>query len=231
MYAGEVQGQRLTFGVSGKLIMNALVMYDRETDSLWSQILGEAVQGPLRGMRLEAVPVTQTTWRLWRELHPATLVLARGASGGDSYAGYYSNNDAGILGESLADRRLALKEFVLGVRLGESTKAYPFRALSRQPAVNDEVAGTPLLVTFDAASATGQVFERRLAGRPHTFAAAGKRSGEPLVRDGETGTLWGAVSGRALEGPLAGQQMARVPSHYAFWFGWHDFYPRTELFE
>ena len=211
--------------------MNALVMYDRETDSLWSQILGEAVQGPLKGTRLEVIPVTQTTWRLWRELHPQTLVLSGSASRGDPYAGYYSSGDAGILGQSFPDRRVGPKEFVLGLRLGDSAKAYPFRALSRQPVVNDEFAGTPVLVTFDADSATGQVFERRVAGQSLTLDAAGRQTGQLLVRDRETGTLWSAVSGRTLEGPLTGQQLARLASHYAFWFGWHDFYPSTELFE
>ncbi|MBI2911452.1 MAG: DUF3179 domain-containing protein [Chloroflexi bacterium] len=225
-----MQGRRLTFGVSGKLIMNALVMYDRETDSLWSQILGEAVQGPLKGTRLEVIPVMQTTWRLWRDLHPETLVLSV-ASRGDPYVGYYASGDAGILGQSLPDRRVGTKEFVLGLKLGDRVKAYPFRALSRQPVVNDELAGTPLLVTFEADSATGQAFERRVAGQTLTFDEAGRRAAQLLVRDRETATLWSGVTGQALEGPLAGQQLTRVPSHYAFWFGWHDFYPDTELFE
>ena len=75
VYAREIEGRELLFGVSGKLIMNALVMYDRETDSLWSQFLGVAVKGPLERTPLEPIGTTLTEWATWRELHPDTLVL------------------------------------------------------------------------------------------------------------------------------------------------------------
>ena len=45
MYAAEVGKQKLTFGVSGMLWNRSLVMYDKETGTLWSHILGEAMQG------------------------------------------------------------------------------------------------------------------------------------------------------------------------------------------
>ena len=62
MYDREIDGQEVSFGVSGKLIMNVLVMYDRETDSLWSQLLGQAVAGPMKGTKLEFIEALQTTW-------------------------------------------------------------------------------------------------------------------------------------------------------------------------
>ena len=52
----------LTFGVSGKLIMNGLVMYDRETGTLWSQVIGQGVDGELKGVELTTIPALQTTW-------------------------------------------------------------------------------------------------------------------------------------------------------------------------
>ena len=55
-----MNGQVLDFGVSGKLIMNALVMFDRETGTLWSHFLSQAISGPLKGTKLENVPVTLT---------------------------------------------------------------------------------------------------------------------------------------------------------------------------
>ena len=64
-----------TFGVSGKLIMNAVVMYDRQTDTLWSQFLSRSVKGPLANQALEIVPAVQTTCQQWLNLHPDTLVL------------------------------------------------------------------------------------------------------------------------------------------------------------
>ena len=77
MYDREIEGQEYTFGVSGKLIMNVLVMYDRQTDSLWSQLLGEAVEGPLAGTKLTFIESLQTTWAEWKALHPNTLALQK----------------------------------------------------------------------------------------------------------------------------------------------------------
>ena len=64
MYVREVQRELHTFGVSGKLIMNALVMYDHQTRTLWSQFLGKGVKGTLAGVELDFLPVTQTQWSL-----------------------------------------------------------------------------------------------------------------------------------------------------------------------
>ena len=90
MYSREIDGQEYTFGVSGKLIMNALVMYDRQTKSLWGQIIGEAVDGPLAGTKLEFIPAIHTTWSNWKEMHPDTTALAKGYSGSFSnYRSYY----------------------------------------------------------------------------------------------------------------------------------------------
>ena len=61
--------------MSGKLLMNALILYDRETDTLWSQFTGEALEGPLEGGRLRLVASELTTWSAWKAQHPDTLVL------------------------------------------------------------------------------------------------------------------------------------------------------------
>ena len=76
--------------------MNVLVMFDRETNSLWSQLLGEAVEGPLEGTKLEFVPAVHTKWADWKEQYPDTRALVKGFSGSyTSYSRYYTNNSAG----------------------------------------------------------------------------------------------------------------------------------------
>ena len=70
--------------------MNALVMFDRETGTLWSHFLSQAISGPLKGTKLENVPVTLTPWGKWVETYPDTLALNKGFSGSsDPYTGYY----------------------------------------------------------------------------------------------------------------------------------------------
>jgi hypothetical protein len=74
---GSVIGFRgSNFGVSGKLYNSNLVMYDRETESLWPQILGKAVHGARKGERLESFPAVVTTWGRWKARYPETLVLS-----------------------------------------------------------------------------------------------------------------------------------------------------------
>ena len=153
----------LTFGVSGKLIMNGLVMYDDETDTLWSQVLGEAVRGPLLGTRLEMVPSTQTTWEAWQELYPDTLVLDKeGGYYRDRYESYYRNGDTGIIGETTKDRRLERKEYVIGLTSDKVAKAYPFSVLRDFQVVNDTVGSQPVLVVYKPVSGTGLVYENHI---------------------------------------------------------------------
>jgi hypothetical protein len=232
VYDREIDGTEYTFGVSGKLIMNVLVMYDRQTDSLWSQLLGEAVEGPLAGTKLTFVESLQTTWAEWKELYPETLALRKSFRGNfDNYTSYYFSGSAGVLGETRLDDRLNTKEFVVGVVLGDVARAYPFRLLNDEQVVNDELNGQPLLVVFDPESATGAVYRRDVNGQVLTFKLE-TDGGVDSIRlvDEETGTIWSAFTGEGLEGPLAGTQLERVRSTSSFWFGWKDFFPSTSVY-
>ncbi len=235
VYSREVAGQELTFGVSGKLIMNGLVMFDHQTDTLWSQILGEGVEGAMTGGRLTPIPSQMMTWSAWKAQHPDTLVLSTGGAGNtyinDTYAGYYASRDAGIMGETHEDDRLTPKEFVLGM-VGESVqRAYPLRYLVDSPILNHEFDGRSIVVAFDGENGTPTVFDRIVGGRLLTFQASdGSIDGEALMKDGETGSTWGVFSGSALEGELAGQRLERISTYTAFWFAWSDYYPDADLY-
>jgi hypothetical protein len=228
VYSREVEGDILEFGVSGKLMRNVLVMYDRDTGSLWPQILGRAVEGPLKGAELEFLPSRLTTWEDWRNRHPDTLALEKGARGRrDPYSSYYRSGSAGVIGESVLDERLPTKEFVIGVELGGESIAYPFSALSQVNVVEDTLAGEPILVVFDEGSASGVVYSRDLDGRTLSF----EHEGELRLRDLETGSRWDGLRGEAVEGELTGSALEIVPFTSSFWFGWKDFYPDTDVFE
>jgi hypothetical protein len=212
VYSREIGGQEYTFGVSGKLIRNVLVMYDRQTESLWSQLLGEAVQGQLKGTKLEFVPAWQTTWQDWKSRHPQTLALQKGFYGNrDSYNPYFSSPDAGVIGETVED---------------DEAVAYPYSVLNDKPVINDKVGTLPVLVVFDTETGSGVVFERELEGQILTFQSVG----ELILLDGETGSTWDGQSGVAESGPLAGKSLAQVKSTRSFWFGWKDFYHDTRVY-
>ena len=232
MYGREINGRLHTFGVSGKLIMNVLVMYDHQTETLWSQFLRKGVKGPLAGVNLEGIPVTHTTWEAWRDLHPDTMVLDKGGRyRSDGYRFYYGDDTAGVLGEARRDDRLDRKELVLGVDVDGHTKAYPFSVLMGQPIVNDSFAGRDVLVFFDETTGTALVYDRKIDGRALTFRIEGDASGaQTILVDSETGSRWVAFTGRAVDGELKGKSLTRGLSHLSFWFAWKDWNPDTELY-
>ncbi len=227
MYSREINGDEFTFGVSGKLIMNVLVMYDRQTNSLWSQLLGESVEGEMQGTVLEFFPFYMTTWEDWKTTHPETLALRKGYYGlRDPYVSYYRSASAGVIGETERDNRLYVKEFVIGVELNGEPVAFPYSVLNDQPVVNIEIGGEPVLITFNTQTGAGVAFTRRLGDQVLTFQDAG----DLKMTDEETGSTWDALGGTAVEGPLAGESLTRIKSTSSFWFGWKDWYPNTAVF-
>ena len=235
VFARDIGDQTLTFGVSGKLIMNALVMYDHQTDSLWSQFLTRAVRGELKGTELDLLPSLMTNWATWAELHPDTLVLAKSRRGSrDSYERYYQSADAGVLGETRTDERLYRKEYVVGLVHNGVIRAYPFGVLNETPVINDTVADEPVVLTFDAGSGGGIVFSRIVDGQTLTFRPISEEdasTGLLYIEDNETQTRWLALTGEAVEGELAGRVLRQIPTTLSFWFGWKDFYPETEIYQ
>ena len=226
-----MDGETLTFGVDGSLIYNSLVMYDRETDSRWSQFLGRAVDGPKRDTELTFIPSVIVSWGAWKAEHPDTLFLDTGSMGRpyDTYEEYYLDPDmVGAYGETNPDRRFDRKDIVLGVAVDEHARAYALRDLFRNKVINDNLGDTSVVAVFDEHSGLAAVFDRSVAGRILTL----KQGDEPLqMSDEETNSVWNKLDGEAISGPLKGEQMTMIPSFQLFWFAWSDFYPETTVYE
>jgi hypothetical protein len=236
VYDRRIAAKELTFAVSGKLHANSLVMYDHQTESLWSHLVGAAVTGPMKGEKLKPLQSMFTKWVTWRKLHPDSKVLSSDRSGflastRDPYESYYRSADTGIIPTRQSDKRIYPKEFVIGLVLNNKAKAYPFSVLSRQSVVNDNFDGTPLLIVFDEETTTGMIFRRNLEEKALSFKKTQLQGEKGLfLIDGETSSIWEALSGRAVRGPLKGKKLEPLPATPSFWFGWVDHYPNTELF-
>ncbi len=211
----------LRFGVSGLLHRNGLVMYDRETDTLWSHVLGTALRGTLAGARLRVIPLVHTTWGEWSRAHPKSVVL-EGPLGPDAYAGYYASPRTGVMSVRGFDARLPPKERVLGVFVPGHARAYPMSRLRARGMVQDRFAGRSVLVVYEASADGAAAFDRE----DLDFVLRNGR----LVDRG-TGSAWDPLRGEAVTGPLAGRRLQRIPQTLAFWFAWRDYYPATELYE
>jgi hypothetical protein len=152
---------KAVFGVSGLLYNSDVLLYDHETESLWSQILGMAVTGPKRGEELGSIPVVHTNWASWLERHPDTYVMTRETgysgidyrSGPDAYKGYERSRRIWFPVAN-KDKRYHPKAWILGIQLDGITKAYPFEELARtEGIVHDRLGDTAIVVHYDGDSA------------------------------------------------------------------------------
>jgi hypothetical protein len=232
-----VDGEETTFGVSGLLFRDALVMYDERTESLWSQIAAAAIQGEKVGTTLELVPSALTTWAEFREQYPEGVVLlpppeSSTVTGRNStrdynrnpYAGYESSSDIGIGGsESFDDDRLHPKTTVVGVEHGGVARAYPLEPVQQVGVVNDEVGGLPVVVAATD-SGTLVAYVREVDGETLAF----ERESDGFLAAG--GSRWRLLGGLAVDGPHEGTRLQQANTvAQEFFFSWLNFHPETEV--
>ena len=151
----RLQGHARKFGVSGLLYQSDLLMYDRETESLWSQIGANAVTGALMGQRLELLRSKIMTWKAWREAHPETTILSKKTGyrrdyGRTPYEGYETSKK--LYFPVKTDTRRHPKMPTLGLRIPNGpSRAYPGEEIARAGGrVEDVFSGQRVLVTYDS---------------------------------------------------------------------------------
>ena len=158
----QVKGSNLTFGVSGLLYQSDMLLYDHQTESLWSQIKSEAVTGKLTGARLKLLPSTHTNWASWKSMHPNTRVLSDDTGfhrdyDRDPYEGYETSERL-MFGVNTKSRKYHPKEKVIGIELGKVTKAYPFSELNKVDSpVKDILEKTSVRIFYDRKTRTAVI--------------------------------------------------------------------------
>lgn len=163
VFSAQVDGEALNFGVSGLLFESDVLLYDRGTESLWSQLWMEGVSGDYRGKQLELLVSEHTTWGDWRENHPNTQVLSRDTGFSrdyrrNPYQGYDLQRRLYFPVEN-TDESVHPKEWVLGVIYEGAAKAWTFSALADKPAeFLDTIGGHEIRVEFDSENEVGRVW-------------------------------------------------------------------------
>lgn len=239
----RLKGIIYDFGTSGKLYNSDLVMYDRQTHTYWSQVLGKAIVGDLVGEELTPVAAQIVSWADFKQAYPQGKVLSRDTGhvrdyGRNPYAGYDDINETPFLYRGTIDGRLAAMERVVLVTLGGVVKAYPFSALAKQGVVADKVGGQDIVV-FHRPGTASALAERTIAEARDVGAAAvysplvnGRKltfePTEPGFRDKDTGSVW-SILGLATTGPLAGQSLTPIVHGNHFWFASAAFYPIVQV--
>jgi hypothetical protein len=145
VYSRNVDGKEYTFGVSGRLYKSNVLLYDHQTESLWSQLMKKAISGPLVQKELQMLIAERMPWKIWLKDNPNTLLLSDNTGyqrdySIDPYEGYYR---IGSLMFPVGDvrRDLPAKEPILGVEIDHHAKAYPMDWLRKNPGVHKDQVG------------------------------------------------------------------------------------------
>ena len=215
-----------TFGVSGRLVNNNLIMYDRATETWWPQVLSTAIPGPWNEdpetRSLREFRVVWTTWDRWTDEYPDTRVLSRDTGFAKNYdrdpygsynprAGYYSPDARPMFPSLSDDERLQPKRIVIGARTPEGAAAFGKDRLRESKLIDGELGETPILAAYDPILDTGYVFRN----------PEGEQFG---YRDGRV------VDGSGEEYAPDALPLERILAFDAMWFAWSGFYPETTLY-
>jgi hypothetical protein len=235
----------LDFGTSGRLFASNLVMYDRQHRNLWTQFEGEGIVGErFLGTRLARVPAWLFGYGELAELHPDAQVLSRETGytrdyGRNPYTGYDAPDSDPFLFRGDLDERLPPMTRLVGVG-DETPVAILLERLEEERTVQVEVDGRDAVVVWAPGQAsaldTASIADGRDVGQTAAFLAsldgdevrlvAGSQDGR--FTDERTGSTFD-LRGRALDGPLAGQQLTAIAHDDTFWFVWVAFRPDTEV--
>jgi len=224
----EIKGSTTTFGVSGLLYNSNLMPYDRATNSTWSQMRLDCVNGSLVGTEAPFLSIVETTWKTWREMYPETEVLSLITGFNRNYGSYpyftsrgdYRTEEYLIFPVSNNDARLPRKERVMGVLNGGQAKAYQFvNFLDGLKVIEDVVGGEKIAI---------------IGSRPDNLLVAFKTEDQILsIQDdaivdqlGNTYDIFGTVT----SGPDSLQRLEPVISYIGYWFSWGTFYPNIDIY-
>jgi hypothetical protein len=240
----RLDGRVLDFGTTGRLRMNDMVMYDRQTESWWQQIQGEAIVGELTGSRLTEWPSRMLAFEDFRAAFPDGEVLSREtgyrrAYGLNPYAGYDSARVSPFVAQRDRRNRMRAMERVLAVTIGDATRLYPFSELTDRTLLEHELADVPIVILSrpdlnspldtqrirdGRAIVAAAAYDARLDGRTLRFVVDGDG-----YRDLETGSTWDRL-GRAVSGPLAGARLEPLAGGVHFAYAWLSFNPRADVY-
>ena len=206
-------GTVLEFGHEGVLYRDSFVMYDKNTQSLWLHVTGEALKGKLKGTQLDFLPSEIATWGAWKAAHPDTKVLL-------------GRKARGMMGTFALQQRK--ENYGLSVGEGRAVRLYPYSELARKPVWNDSMGETSLLVVYEPDSGRSAAYSRTLGSSTFEFVMLppppGGGPAPVLMRDQQTDSIWSGLRGACLQGEFAGQRLRRLTATPWLIVRWKGFF-------
>ena len=238
------QGITYDFGTSGLLRHSDLVMYDRQTESLWQQFTGEAIVGVMTGEQLMMIPSGLIGFEQFQAAYPAGKILSKETGysreyGRNPYPGYDDIRNNPFLFRDPLDERLPAMARVVTVSDGKYHNAYPVELLEKLGVIHHQL-GNQAVVIFHQDGVSSALDTTRIANGDDVGATGvfvplvGKQEltfiKERRFVDEQTGSHWNIV-GQAILGPLKGKQLERLVHADQFWFSWGAFRPDTLIYQ
>lgn len=235
VYSSRVGTQNLILDAEGRIYNSNSILIDRNTGSLWSQLLGMAFDGPLAGHGMNILPSYWMTWKNAREIFKDAQVLATPRGGWRNYnrdpygsyllPGNYYDDERILYTMSHVDTRMDAKTHVIGLEVEKNLVAVDINFVREKKVVNFYSGIVPLVGIYDSRMDVARIFVRNVwEGRTPALFAWHENS----IRDLQTRSLW-SMDGRCVDGNLTGAAMDELFGVYAFWFVWGAFHPETEL--
>ena len=211
----RMDSKDLDFGHSGKLYRDAFLLYEVGTNALWHHATGRALTGAKRGRYLKPIPCRFVKWAVWLTAYPGTQVLRKDPGNPlhavDSYT--ERNRSFGLT-------------YGLGVLVNGAHRLYPFSKLRRTNLVLENVGGVPIVVYWHRPTETAVAWRRTLEGKVLELQDAGEEANGPLLREpGPDGSVFDAVRGECVKGPLLGKRLQPVLSSFWEVFAWVNNHP------
>lgn len=243
VYSRNINGSTYSFSFSGLVRNSNLVLYDRQTESLWQQLTGDSIAGSLTNTRLTRIHSATVPFHVFRETYPNGKVLSRDtgfrrAYGRNPYSKFLSSGKLMFPVSLPGPLPFPPTDPIVVVESNGATRAYSASLLAEHHVLTGRLANTPFVIfsshsMLDALDApiiadsrrtlAAAVFSPILNGRNLTFY---KHHG--IFFDKETHSRWNLL-GVSTAGPLAGQRLHPVTYTISDAFAWLAFYPDTPV--
>lgn len=239
----RLNGAAREFGFAGMMRNSNLVMFDRESDSLWQQLTGESIAGVMTGAALPMLKSQVAPFDVFSRSYPNGKVLSQDTGftrkyGQNPYAHYLSDGKLRFPVKLGTAMPVGAMEEMIAVRTGKAIRGYPDSVLSGHHVFEDKAGDQKFVILSDNTMLSARdsleitqsgkeiaagVFSPALDGKNLSFRYRGG-----AFTDKQTGSEWNLL-GTCVKGPLAGKHLKPMAHMQALAFAWLAFHPETEV--
>lgn len=234
-----LEGREYDFGTSGLLRNSDLVMYDRQTESLWQQFTGNAIVGDMVEKQLKFIPSSIVSFKEVYQNYPDAKILSKKTGyfrdyGKNPYSGYDDINQTPFLFDKENDDRLRPMQKVITISLNSVDKAYTYSLLKKEKVHNDKDLNLVIFYkkgTLAALDRSDIKYSKDDGAYTVYSSVLDEKKLEFIYKNGviediQTSSKWN-IFGESTSGVLKGRILKPIVHGDHFWFSWAAFKPKT----